>query len=116
MMPDGAAILVVDDEPLLRTLVAEMLREAGYCALEAGSAAEALLVLETATCIHTVFTDIDMPGDMDGLVLAALVRARWPSLTVLITSGQARCSSDLPSGTSFFAKPYSFKDITDRLV
>lgn len=115
-MLNGAGILVVEDEPELRTLAAEMLREAGYCALEAGSATEALSLLETATCIRAVFTDIDMPGDMDGLALAAVVRARWPSLTVLITSGQPRCASELPCGTSFFPKPYSFNDISDRLA
>jgi two-component system, response regulator PdtaR len=102
-----AVVLIVEDEPLLRMLAVEAVEEAGFVALEAGNADEAVALLETRPDISLLFTDIDMPGSMDGLKLAHAVRDRWPPLKILIVSGKVRLQpSDLPSNSCFVGKPY----------
>lgn len=103
-----AIILVVDDEPILRMIGIDMAEEAGFEALEAANADEAISVLETREDIRLIFTDIDMPaGSMNGLKLAAAVRRRWPPIEIIAVSGhyQAR-REELPEGVLFFSKPY----------
>jgi CheY-like chemotaxis protein len=100
-------VLIVEDEQLLRMNAVEMVEEAGFEAIEASDADEAIRILESRNDIRAVFTDIQMPGSMDGLKLARAVRHRWPPLALIVTSGQADIpEADLPSGGRFLRKPY----------
>lgn len=102
-----SVVLVVEDEPLLLMAAADMAEDAGYSALMASDADGALLLLEARDDIRLVFTDIDMPGAMNGLALAARVHGRWPDISLIVTSGNGSPSTkDLPEGSLFFSKPY----------
>src|SRR4051812_50008510 len=81
-------ILVVEDDALLRLDAVELVKEAGLIAVEAANADEAILILECRADITVIFTDIDMPGSMDGLKLAHAVRHRWPPVKIIIVSGK----------------------------
>jgi len=97
----------VEDEALVRAMAADIFMDAGYRVHEAGNAAEALTILEGCGDIGTVFTDIEMPGEMNGVGLAAAICQRWPQMRVLVTSGRgvpADCT--LPIGVGFIGKPY----------
>ena len=105
-------VLVVEDEVLIRMDIAACLADAGFETLQAGNAEEAIRILEERSDIQLVFTDIDMPGSMDGLRLAAFVRERWPPIKLIVTSGHIRAGDgDLPPGAHFFRKPYHRPDI-----
>ena len=82
-----ATILVVEDDILLSLDTSDALKDAGYDVIAAANADEAIKVLETRNDIRTIFTDINMPGSMDGLKLAAAVRDRWPPVHIIVTSG-----------------------------
>jgi CheY-like chemotaxis protein len=100
-------VLVVEDEPLLRLVAVEMVGDGGFDALEANGSTAAIRLLEVRLDIRLVFTDIDMPGGIDGLELAAIIRDRWPPIAIIMTSGKsAPMAKDMPEGTRFFAKPY----------
>jgi CheY-like chemotaxis protein len=100
-------VLVVEDETLTRMSTIAMVEEAGFEAVGVSNADEALSVLETRDDIRAVFTDVQMPGSMDGLGLIRLVRDRWPAVAGLVSSGKSSITeTDLPSGVRFFAKPY----------
>lgn len=103
-MSVGVAVLVVEDEPLVRMLAVEALDEAGYVTLEAATADEAIQLLEAHPEIRLVFTDVHMPGSMDGAKLAAVVRNRWPPVRIIITS--ARPKPVTTDDTVFLPKPY----------
>ncbi|UOK70395.1 response regulator [Ancylobacter polymorphus] len=106
------AVLVVEDEPLVRFDIADYLAENGFEVHEAASADQALAILEAIPAIRLVFTDIDMPGSMDGLKLSAAVRKRWPPVQIIVTSGnRIAAAADMPEGSLFFAKPYRPADI-----
>jgi two-component system, response regulator PdtaR len=117
--PAGKAlpvVLVVEDEPLLRMLAVEVVEEAGFLAIEARDADEAVVLLESRTDIILLFTDINMPGSMDGLKLAHAVRHRWPPIKILVVSGKQQLqSSDLPSNSCFVGKPYRVSELVDEL-
>ena len=98
-------VLVVEDETLIRELVAEELEEAGYSVVVTNNADQAIAILEARQDIHLVFTDIDMPGSMDGLKLAAAVRDRWPPVHIIITTGKVR-PLEIPANALFIPKPY----------
>ena len=101
-------ILVVEDETLIRMNSVDMIRDLGFEVIEAVNADEAVSLLETVPGIKVVFTDIQMPGSMDGLLLSAVVRDRWPPVALLITSGKVRPpAGDMPMGARFISKPYS---------
>lgn len=101
-------ILVVEDEPMIRWDVAEHLEDEGYTVLQAGDADEALALMEKRQDVRLIFTDVDMPGSMDGLKLAQAVRDRWPPIRIVVTSGKRMVEiTDLPDGSVFFAKPYN---------
>lgn len=101
-------VLVVEDEFLIRLSAVESIQEAGFEVVEAASADEAIAILESRLDISVLFTDIQMPGSMDGLKLAAAVRNRWPPIKIMATSGQVRLSpGDLPQGGLFLPKPYN---------
>ncbi|MEO7680186.1 MAG: response regulator [Sphingomonas sp.] len=103
-----AVILVVEDDALLRMAAVDLVEEGGFIAVEARDADEAVAILEVRGDIRIVFTDIDMPGSMDGMKLAACVRDRWPPIRIIVVSGHRKPTmSDLPEGSRFFHKPYS---------
>jgi len=109
-------VLIVEDEFLLRMDAVDMITAAGFEVLEAGNADEAIEILEARRDITVVFTDIQMPGSMDGLKLARAVRGRWPPIKIVATSGHVQVSeNDLPEGGRFLAKPYSPGQVTGVL-
>jgi CheY-like chemotaxis protein len=112
----GPVILIVEDEFLLREDAAETVEKAGFGVIKAANADEAIAVLEARSDIHVVFTDIQMPGSMDGIKLACFVRNRWPPIKILATSGFVRVGpDDLPSGSVFLEKPYRAPEVVATL-
>jgi DNA-binding response OmpR family regulator len=112
MKPGVTKILVVEDEALLLFSIAEDLRDAGFDVCEARNADEAIEALKSDSDINVLFTDIDMPGSMDGLKLSAVVRERWPPVKIVVTSGKSEPSADaLPSGGKFLPKPYHAQSV-----
>lgn len=104
----NAVILVVEDEVLIRMDVVDQLSAQGYIALEASSGRQALNALADAEKIDVLFTDIDMPGDIDGVMLANQVSKTWPKVGIIVTSGKASPKEgSLPEGSRFCTKPYS---------
>jgi CheY-like chemotaxis protein len=109
-------VLIVEDELLLRMDAAEMIGAAGFEVIEAANADQAIEVLEARPDIMVVFTDIQMPGSMDGLKLARAVRGRWPPIKIIATSGRLHVAeTDLPEGGRFLPKPYSPAQVTGML-
>jgi CheY-like chemotaxis protein len=109
-------VLVVEDEPLQRMMAIDLVEDAGFDVVDAWSADEAIRILETRPDIRIVFTDIDMPGSMDGLKLAAAIRDRWPPIRIIVTSGHMKRSEiTLPEGSVFFSKPYQTQKLTAQL-
>jgi CheY-like chemotaxis protein len=99
-------VLVVEDEPLIRLGLLSLVEEAGYTALEAGGADEAIRAIERDSDIRLVITDVDMPGSMDGIRLAHFVRDRWPPIQFIVISGKVDVLLNaLPNGARFFTKP-----------
>jgi CheY-like chemotaxis protein len=114
--PARPAVLVVEDEPLLRINAVEVIEDAGFEVLEAADADEAIEILESRPDIHVIFTDIQMPGSMDGIKLAHAVRGRWPPIKIIATSGHVNVrSDDLPEGGRFLPKPYRPEEIVGTL-
>lgn len=102
------AVLVVEDEALIRFSITDELTRLGFDVLEAPDARTAVELLARHPNIQVLFTDINMPGDMDGLHLAALVRNRWPSIKIIVTSGKSHLDpDDLPVEGRFIDKPYN---------
>jgi two-component system, response regulator PdtaR len=109
-------VLIVEDESLIRMDAVDMIGRAGFDVVEAANADEAISILEGRLDITIVFTDIQMPGSMDGLKLAAAIRGRWPPIKIVATSGLGKISEDdLPSGSRFLRKPYSDHQIIGAL-
>ena len=104
-------VLLVDDEAIVRLIAAGGLEDAGYDVVEADSATDALNVLETRNDVRLLFTDVNMPGDMDGLALAELVHRRWPDIKLVVTSGRP-LARKVPDDGLFLTKPYT----TDQLA
>jgi CheY-like chemotaxis protein len=113
-------VLIVEDEFLIRTDAIEAIEAAGFDIVEAADADTAIEILEQRSDIRLIFTDIQMPGSMDGLKLAHFVKDRWPPIKIIATSGHAKITeSDLPKGSRFLSKPYAHVDIAsaiDQLV
>jgi two-component system, response regulator PdtaR len=100
-------ILVVEDETIIRMGTVQMLENAGFAVVEAGNAHDAVSILEDRNDICAIFTDINMPGTMDGMRLARMVRDRWPPIHLIVTSGLISPNDDdLPPGGKFIRKPY----------
>ncbi|WP_454624797.1 response regulator [Bradyrhizobium cenepequi] len=109
-------VLVVEDEALVRMNAADLIRDLGFEVIEAADADHAISLLESVPEITVLFTDIQMAGSMDGLRLAAVVRARWPPVALLITSGQlSPPTADMPTGARFIPKPYLPLQLKDHL-
>ena len=107
-----ATVLVVEDEELVRLSAAVALEEDGFCVIEAGNAEDALKILQSRADVRLLFTDIHMPGGLDGMELAREVHARWPHVLLVITSGRNRpTSTEIPDHGRFIAKPYRAKEL-----
>ena len=110
------AVLIVEDELLIRMSATAIVEEAGFQAYDAADADEAIALLEKHADIGILFTDIDMPGSMDGLKLAHYVRGRWPPVKIIVTSGHVQAGDqDMPQDAVFFAKPYRAMQIAGKL-
>ena len=106
--PPPILVLVVDDEAILRFIASDVLEEGGFRVLEAEDARAALKVLAEHSDVRVLFTDINMPGALDGLDLARETHARWPSIKLVVTSGRPQpADRDIPDDGRFVAKPYS---------
>jgi CheY-like chemotaxis protein len=110
-------VIVVEDEVLIRMVLTEALFEDGFDVLEATHAQEAIAILETeAPRVHALFTDVHMPGEVDGLGLVNHARAHWPWLSLLVTSGRAYPkTSAMPKGTRFIPKPYELNHVIHNI-
>jgi len=109
-------VLVVEDEPVLRMAAVDMVEYAGFDAVEATDATDAVRILESRPDIRIVFTDVDMPRGVDGLKLAALIRERWPPIHIIVTSGKAEIGKmTLPVDCVFFDKPYDERRVIDEM-
>jgi len=110
------AVLVVEDDALIRLSAVDLVTSAGFEAVEAANADEAIRILEARQDIRLVFTDVEMPGTMDGIKLAHYIKRRWPPVLLIIASGRAIVQeSDLPEGTRFFPKPYQDHTIVKEI-
>ena len=107
-----AVVLVVEDEMLLRMRAVDMVEDAGFTSVEAVDADEAVAILESRSDIALLFTDIQMPGSMDGLKLAHAVHRRWPPIKIILVSGQLKLANiDIPADSRFFGKPLEARKI-----
>jgi CheY-like chemotaxis protein len=107
-------ILVVEDEVLVRMVVADELRNAGYTVIEASNAHEAVDLLRNSVDVRLIFSDVRMPGTMDGVGLARIVRAEFPMIKIVLTSANLTCH-DWADHDGFFPKPYDATEITNRI-
>jgi two-component system, response regulator PdtaR len=108
------AILVAEDDQLLKMLTVDIVEGAGFVAFQADNADEAVAILEARSDIVLLLTDINMPGSMDGLELAHAVRNRWPPMKIIVVSSRVP-ASDLPAGSRFFAKPYHAEKLISEI-
>ena len=105
-------VLVVEDEMVLRMRAVDIVEDAGFTPVEAANADQAIAILESRSDIDLLFTDIQMPGSMDGLRLAHAVHARWPPIKIILVSGQLRPANiDIPADSRFFGKPLEAKEM-----
>jgi CheY-like chemotaxis protein len=116
MEPQTAAtVLVVEDEPLIRMHAVDIIESAGWKALEAANSNEALRVL-AASPVDVLFTDVNMPGDMDGLALAETVHQLHPRIELVVTSGkQVLAREALPDDGTFLPKPYGLEELVGMI-
>lgn len=109
-------VLIVEDEMVLRMRAVDIVEDAGYTPVEAVNADEAIAILESRSDISLLFTDIQMPGSMDGLKLAHAVHDRWPAIKIILVSGQIKVSdTDKPADSRFFGKPLEVKQMIHEL-
>src|ERR1700728_4832398 len=109
-------VLVVEDEMMLRMRAVDIVEDAGFIPIEAVNADEALAILESRSDIDLLFTDIQMPGSMDGLKLAYVVHERWPSIKIILVSGKVALSdTDKPTNSRFFGKPLDMEQMIAEL-
>jgi CheY-like chemotaxis protein len=107
-----SVVLIVEDEMLLRMRAVDMVEDAGFTPVEAVDADEAVAILESRSDVALLFTDIQIPGIMDGLKLAHAVHERWPPIKIILVSGQLRPASiDIPTDSRFFGKPLEAKEM-----
>ena len=112
-----AVVLVVEDSTIIRMSAVDLVFSAGYEALEACDADEAIRILVSRNDIDLVFTDVQMPGTMDGIKLSHYIRNRWPPVRLIVASGAAILEeSDPPMGSRAFSKPYDNHAITDAMA
>lgn len=115
--PDAACILVVEDEFLIRFMISEIIRDAGYTVIEAANADEAMDVIQSEVQVDLVFSDVAMPGSIDGLGLLKAAKTLRPSLPVLVTSGHCDPALALSGGaTRFVPKPYDMAAVVELVA
>ncbi|MCJ2131020.1 response regulator [Methylobacterium sp. E-045] len=115
-LPTDSVVLVVEDDALVRLCAAEMLEDAGFSVVEACDADEAWDILHDRYDIAVLFTDIDMPGSMDGVILAARVHATWPDIRLILTSGRHRLADrEVPDHGLFVSKPYNGSQVVEAI-
>jgi CheY-like chemotaxis protein len=110
-----ATILIADDDVILRTVVAGQLREEGYTVVETSNAEEVLLVLRTGIPVDLLFTDVRMPGTLDGIALARLLRAEFPDVKVMIASGNVAATEVDTTIDGFISKPYHVRQLLEHI-
>ncbi|WP_448120957.1 response regulator [Xanthomonas arboricola] len=108
-------ILVVDDEPILREMAVLLLRQRGYRTIEASNSLEALSLIKEHPEIFLIFTDLQMPGELDGYGLISFLRSGGNNLPAILTSGLGRSPRGLPPRTIFISKPYAFNDLLHKI-
>jgi CheY-like chemotaxis protein len=114
--PKKPVVLVVEDEPLILMNAMEIVADGGFETIGAANADQAIRILESRDDISVVFTDVNMPGSMDGLKLARAVRGRWPPIQIIVTSAfRLADEGGLPEGGRFFKKPYAPSQITKAI-
>jgi two-component sensor histidine kinase/CheY-like chemotaxis protein len=114
--PQVANVLVVEDEMVLRMRAVDIVEDAGFCPVEAVNADQAISILESRSDISLLFTDIQMPGSMDGLKLAHAVHDRWPSIKIILVSGQVTpTDAERPVDSRFFGKPLAVEQMIGEL-
>jgi len=112
-----STVLVVEDNPLILMSALDLVTTAGFEGVGAASADEAIAILEARTDIRLVFTDVQMPGTMDGVKLAHYIRERWPPIHLIVASGRSILEeSQLPPGSRFFSKPYDDNTIVEEIT
>lgn len=115
-LDNRSVVLLVEDDMLVRMIVAEVLADAGFAVIECASAEQALAALQTRPDVQVLFTDVNMPGALDGLALARIVHQQWPAVGIAIGSGRIRPGpGEIPPGTRFLAKPYVFDALTEAV-
>jgi DNA-binding NtrC family response regulator len=111
-----STVLVVEDDEVLRMCAVEVVTDAGFMPVEATNADEAVVILESRSDIALVFTDIQMPGSMDGLGLARTVHDRWPAIKIILVSGRVEVPEcERPVNSRFFQKPFAMKQIIEGI-
>ena len=118
MTPDSKSpiVLVAEDEAMVRELSVSELQDAGYTVIEAADARQALAILENGVPVDVLFTDVNMPGEIDGIVLARMVHSRWPRVGLIVTSGKTDVpETELPVDGRFIRKPYRLSEMS-RMV
>jgi CheY-like chemotaxis protein len=111
-----STVLVVEDDEVLRMCATEVVADAGFSSVEAANADEAFAILENRSDIALLFTDIQMPGSMDGLDLARTVHDRWPAIKIILVSGRVKPSEhERPVNSRFFQKPFAMKQMIEGL-
>jgi two-component system, response regulator PdtaR len=109
-------VLVVEDDALIRMAAVEWVESIGYEAVDARNADQAIRILESRMDIVLVFTDVEMPGSMDGIKLSHYIRDRWPPIHLIVASGKTILDqSHLPASAMFFRKPYDGQAIADAI-
>lgn len=113
MATESRLVLVVEDEVLIRMAVTDALQAAGLEVIDLGSGDEAISMLKDPSDVKVVFTDINMPGTIDGLALIRFVKSKWPRIALFATSGKPspELLGQLPAGTRFFSKPYDWEEL-----
>ena len=110
-------VLVVEDEAVLRFVATDMLEREGYTVVEAATVVDALKVLEARPEVRVLFTDIEMPGRLNGMDLARLVHEHWPHVLLIITSGGSQPDQDeIPDDGRFIAKPYTADQVSGEIA
>jgi DNA-binding NtrC family response regulator len=117
MTEDPSTVLLVEDEPLIRLFISELLEDAGFRVVEAANATEALVLLEAGLRVNVLLTDVDMPVGCNGFELAHKVHESWPEAEILIMSGRRwPAQGDLPPGAAFLAKPCPNEAIVSHVI
>jgi len=113
----SSVVLVVEDDALLRLDAADQLEDAGFEVVQAANAAQALQVMKSRPDVGVLFTDVEMPGPLDGMELARKVHEQWPNVLLLITSGSKRpAKADIADHGHFLAKPYRTQEVIQEIA